>query len=338
MGQRANLVLADEKDYQLFYCHWCANSLTQSVFWGPQTTIAFIQQQRSVPKTEWLDDVWAEGGVVVDVSQQHMLIYGGEDILWDIPLRRLYMALMDEVWQGWSIEWAHRGIVDMAAYLDLDLALVRARQDWAEDIRVPTFELFELSEDRYGSPTLGSLRSQDNQRSVYPFQNELLDFLALGPQLLPRMQSLPAMHEKIIFGERNFPDGGFHIDEQAKRIVYWSKCELDHVEELRQLWEGWEIESLQDRFEEQISLMSEYILFNAKTIDERIKELESLLVRGNHTSGTEMLQKFIDDETSKGHDIQVNPYAMRDDPFELDLATKKAIFDRAVAAWLQKQR
>lgn len=333
MGQRANLVLTDEKDYQLFYCHWCANSITQNVFWGPQSTIAYIQQQRSVPKTEWLDDVWAEGGVVVDVSQRHMLIYGGEDILWDLPLRRLYMALMDEVWQGWSIEWAHQGIVDMAAYLSLDLALVRSR-NWAEDIRVPTFE---LKDSRHGYLTFGSIRTQDNQLSVYPFRNRLLDFLALGSQLLPRMKALPLGHEKTIFGENNFPSGGFHIDEQSKRIFYWSIFEPDHADELRQLWEGWNIESLQDRFEEHFRVTSEYVLFNSKTIDEHIKELENLLVRNPHASGANTLQKIIDDETSKGKDIQVNPYAMRDDPLKLDLAIKKAIFDRAVAAWRQKQ-
>lgn len=151
------------------------------------------------------------------------------------------------------------------------------------------------------------------------------------------MKSLPARHEKTIFGENNFPSGGFHIDEQTKHIFYWSTFEPDHADELRQLWEGWEIESLQDRFEEHFRVTSKYVLFNSKTIDEHIKELENLLVRDPHVSGANTLQKIIDDETSKGKDIQVNPYAMRDNPLKLDLATKKAIFDHAVASWLQKQ-
>ena len=34
MGQRANLAIVDDGTYELFYSHWCANTLDYDVFLG----------------------------------------------------------------------------------------------------------------------------------------------------------------------------------------------------------------------------------------------------------------------------------------------------------------
>ena len=89
MGQRANLVLVEDGKYQLFYSHWCANTLPRDLFWGPEHAVAFIRLQRAVDESGWLDDVWAEGGALLDLDRKRCLLYGGEDILYDVPLRRI---------------------------------------------------------------------------------------------------------------------------------------------------------------------------------------------------------------------------------------------------------
>ncbi|MEM6528524.1 MAG: hypothetical protein AAF653_09525, partial [Chloroflexota bacterium] len=105
MGQRATLLIKNGIDYELYYCHWCANRLDWEIFWGPEYTLNFIRGQQ--PTIEWLDTVWAEGGVVVDTGNNHLLWFGGEDIYFEIPLRHLYMTLLKQVWKGWTIAWAH---------------------------------------------------------------------------------------------------------------------------------------------------------------------------------------------------------------------------------------
>lgn len=57
MGQRANLVIIKQDGYDLHYSHWCANTLPQDLFWGPQHAIAFIEAQPKVDETGWLDDI-----------------------------------------------------------------------------------------------------------------------------------------------------------------------------------------------------------------------------------------------------------------------------------------
>src|SRR5258708_37243128 len=103
MGQRSNLLLVENNSYKLFYCHWCANTLPHDVFWGPEYAIPFVTKQRVIDENDWLDEVWAEGGVVIDLSRRVLLVFGGEDILYDIPLRRLYFALLQEIWIEWDV-------------------------------------------------------------------------------------------------------------------------------------------------------------------------------------------------------------------------------------------
>src|ERR1041385_5492181 len=104
MGQRANLILVDGTGYHLYYCHWCASELPQAVFWGPQFTIPDVLQQRAVGKDNgWLDDVWAEGGMLLDTVRHILLVYGGYDIPADPPLLRLYLELMRETWADWEV-------------------------------------------------------------------------------------------------------------------------------------------------------------------------------------------------------------------------------------------
>lgn len=69
MGQRANLILVEAGKYQLFYSHWCANTLPRDLFWGPDHAQAFIRIQRPVGDSGWLDDVWAEGGAILDIDR-----------------------------------------------------------------------------------------------------------------------------------------------------------------------------------------------------------------------------------------------------------------------------
>ena len=97
MGQRANLAIKKIQGYDLYYCHWCANSLPHDLFWGAAHTEEFIRAQRPVGHDKWLDTVWAEGGAVLDPLDQTLLFFGGGDILYEVPLRRLYLRLMQVV-------------------------------------------------------------------------------------------------------------------------------------------------------------------------------------------------------------------------------------------------
>ena len=83
MGQRANLAIGNANNYELFYSHWCANTLPRDLFWGADHALEFISRQRAVSRDDgWLDTVWAEGGAVIDPNDRVLLLFGGEDVLY----------------------------------------------------------------------------------------------------------------------------------------------------------------------------------------------------------------------------------------------------------------
>ena len=58
MGQRANLIIVQDGQYDLFYTHWAANTLERDLFWSPEFATAFIQMHRKVDEScGWLDEV-----------------------------------------------------------------------------------------------------------------------------------------------------------------------------------------------------------------------------------------------------------------------------------------
>ena len=63
MGDRANYTVRENGQVRLYYSHWGAVTVAEDVFWGPLRTEEFIRNNKVT--TDWLDDVWAQGGIVL---------------------------------------------------------------------------------------------------------------------------------------------------------------------------------------------------------------------------------------------------------------------------------
>ena len=114
MGQRANLILVENGRCSVFYSHWCAASMTRDFFWGPNWATIFIKTQEPRKDGHLLDEIWAEGGAVLDRDARELLLFGGEIEISQIPVRRLYLSLLRRVWEGWDVQWAQEGVADLA--------------------------------------------------------------------------------------------------------------------------------------------------------------------------------------------------------------------------------
>lgn len=332
MGHRANLVLVESTGYQLFFCHWCSKSIPQAAFWGPDQALSFVLQQKPVSRENgWLDDVWSEGGLLIDPTRKVMLLYGGEDLLYVIPLRRLYLELLRENWSGWNIRWAHEGIFDLADYVGLPRSTVFAAREY--DDRVETFNPPNKPEYTH---IVGSLRLEDNSLRLYPLSGDLEWYLSRGPQLVeiaranPGLDSLP-LHEWMT----EFPQGGFHLDPVKKQVAFWTAHDQEIIERIRPFWDGWEFLWLKDRYEYQLEQAGARLTFPLSTVNERMSDIENILL-AEYTSGLKSLLELVKQKEEAGHQVEINPSALRDDPLVLEFSVKKQIFDRAVAAWKSK--
>jgi hypothetical protein len=102
----------------------------------------------------------------MDVERRVLTFFGGEEVSYDVPLRRTLLALMREVWRDWSIEWAHEGVVDVAerAGVPREHVLTVELETGTDDIRPP--------EQPDWTDLVGSVRRPDGTVRLFPLAGE----------------------------------------------------------------------------------------------------------------------------------------------------------------------
>ncbi len=103
------------------------NTVDRDLFWGPEHALAFVRGQKATD--EWLDDVWCEGGALVDLHRRELMLFGGEDIQHDVLRHRVTLAAMRVMWPAWEVRWAFEGLGDFVDHLGLSRELVRSGRE-----------------------------------------------------------------------------------------------------------------------------------------------------------------------------------------------------------------
>jgi hypothetical protein len=293
MGQRANLVVLRDGDWRLYYDHWCANRLDVELFWGPELALQFIEQRDD--DIGWLDDVWCEGAVLLDLDQRVLLFFGGEDVYYDIPLRRAHLALMSANWPEWNIRWAHEGIVSIGDYLKLDRVQFLTGKGPEADGRFTC--LTDYPEDN------STLLTIAETGSVAALQGEgNIELLELGPLALEDVRAAPETAPLIWKGQ--FPGEGVHFDFDRRILSFWSAGTLASIEKIAAAWPGWKVNWLRDDFESHIALSGLDIRLPYRPFAELQAEcIETLRRRHNKEAGNpaRALQQRL------GETAEVNP-------------------------------
>jgi hypothetical protein len=120
MGNRANLVIVKDQDWQLYYSHWAGCRMLDALIGGPELALRYAQSLRQCAKDEWVDPAWADGGAAVDLDRRRLLFFGDE-LMVEMASRRALMSVLGAVWPGYAICWAYDGTVELAGYVGADL-------------------------------------------------------------------------------------------------------------------------------------------------------------------------------------------------------------------------
>ncbi len=347
MGQRANILLVRGESQDLFYCHWCANTLDEALFWGPERAVAFARRQEPVDKEGWLDNVWAEGGAVIDEGRRALLLFGGEDILYDIPLRRVFLDLLGLVWEGWEVRWAHEGIAEMADRAGLPRERVLDRKGLDRPRR--SLDPPELDE---WTDLVGSVRLEDGRLRLFPLGGRADEYLLAGPALLKVAQCeadrrpgwlcrllksewCGVARERIDLGEWkcSFPNSGFHIDVPERAVEFWEAHDVPGAPELiASRWPDWRVVWLRDAYETQLERTGELLRFPARLPEELVENLRAVLLRKAAPNHPLSVVAELDREKGGSH-IEVSSSALHHAPQDVPLETREAILNEALAAW-----
>jgi hypothetical protein len=241
MGSRANFVLIDDDGLRLHYSHWAATQIWSMLVAGPDAASRYIAAQNLCdPETGWLDDVWCEGGAVVDHTTRR-LVFFGDELRWELTAKRAFMALLPLTWPGWTVRWAYDGVGDLAAASDVDRSVVR--RPFEDEWLLPDTALPADHDDAVHLLTVVS-----GGVTAYPLPDEIHTGWH-GPRLLNRLPAGGLARVEL----PELPASGLHIDAGARAVGVWL---TDHcaglVPALHEQWPGWHVEFWEDRYEEQL--------------------------------------------------------------------------------------
>lgn len=337
MGHRANLVVVTAGGVELYYSHWRANLLDRDLFWGPEHATRLARAQRSALEgATWLDEVWAEGGAVLDHVHRVLLWYGGEDIELEIPRRRLVLHLMRACWEGWDVRWAGEGIVDLVRYLGLpdDLVLLERATE-------PRSEPLDLSPPAMpdAANCVMTIVDQGSYR-VLPLEEDPRYWLELGPAFLPALRRAPGL-ERLDWSEWSsaFPLGGLHVDFDRGAAGFWlAPVAADAAARSRRALPGLACEFWRDAYERHLELAGGRLSLPRDDPSRHLEAVRTGLLADDHDRSIVMQTSIAALEREGASTSDVNPFALRDDPVELSLALRNELLNRAVAQWEHRRR
>ncbi len=326
MGQRANLIIIENREYSLYYSHWCANTLTKDLFWGAELAIEFVRLQREVDESGWLDDVWAEGAAVIDCDKCVLLLFGGEDLRYDVQLRRVYLEMLRRVWQSWEVRWAYEGIAEIADYVGYPRAnvLSEKEEDASPSLSPP--------EKRDWTEVVGSFQLSGRLR-LYRLNEDLENYLMVGANIITQCEEFSGLEILYLdeWREGDFPNAGFHIDTNAKTLEYWSANDLPGIpDRVAAKWDGWHVTWHLDNYEFQIDATAGKLRFPTSSIEELQTQLKGMLLNEYGHSPVDTLLRIAEENREKGEEVTINQWALRDDRLELDEIDRQRIFNLAL--------
>jgi hypothetical protein len=303
MGQRANLVLIENGEWQLFYDHWIANSLHYELLWGPSITVDYLRGMKKQEPDSWLDEIWCEGAALVDLDRKHLLWFAWEIAYCWHEIDAL-MALLRYQWQGWTVGWAWQGLVDFVRYLGLPDHLV-IDPNWEQ----PKIRLVEQTDFDEDSTTLASYKQHGEYRVGRIFGWGGLSSELDGDDLAASLALLQAT--ELVWPEAiDGPQYGIHFDCDSQTIYYWQTQVLSlGPERLAALWPNWKTVYLFDNpLQKHLALLPLNIRIERP---DRLTLQRGLITNlGHHyTRGvSNPITKVAERLQQEGKAVQINPY------------------------------
>ena len=330
MGQRANLIVIENNELELYYDHWCANELDAVLFWGVDESIKFFRDHDKKGDEWWLDTVWCEGGAVIDLDKNILLWFGGEDIIYDISLRKLLLELMQTNWPGFRIVWAFEGIADLAAYAGYDINKVIASKNAFSTDKI--LSVFNPDEEINYRDCAISIRNLNNEIEIYTtyLDVSLEEFLLFGSGMVSIKRGAKYYSEYIDNPESdNALHSGIHIDPNKKEIHIWSCFEVVvvHHDRLRKAWDGYKLFYHKDDYEIHTKLTDGKLRFVQRERNVLIHELKQIVCK-EFRDPFNTVNTVINALTEQNKKVEVSAAVFMASKYETNPVLREKMFDR----------
>lgn len=265
MGSRANIVVIEDGCTAIYYHQWVAQDMDSLIILGESNMQFFLESECDLEEDDCslMDNVWAEGGLLMDYDHKLLMWFGGEDSEGCKPYLEALIELLRLAWPGWDIRWADKGNYDFGVYLGLDedelVRIAGAKQELAVG-NIHSIAR-DSPEDQMGVLTIKGAKGCFSRSTGCCFVGDLLSF---GIELTSLYKSMVSS-ETVILDERpdfllqrdvkwavnpsrarrerdasrdegswatlacgyapnRFPEYGIFIDLENKYLEYWTMC------------------------------------------------------------------------------------------------------------------
>lgn len=262
MGNRANLVLVDRDGWRLRYSHWVGCRMLDALLAGPEMAERYILAQETARFL--VDELWADGGLVLDLVERKLLFFGDE-LMATMHERRAMFEVLARVWPGYSISWMYDGAAELADYV----------QSPFHRCDRPSRPELILADDTAKMHHLVTVIDGDGRLRAWPLYWGS-SAAWHGPKLV---ESLPGAGKRVVtLGV--LPESGIHVDMRAESLGVWLTTPVPGLLRwLPQLWPGWRIELWGDRFEEHLLRCGPHVTAPELDLNAGITEAEAWLER-----------------------------------------------------------
>lgn len=240
------------------------------------------------------------------------------------------------MWPGYSIKWAHNGVLDLANYVnysEINQLSEPTSSLWKEN----WLNMFtsENEKDLVGALTLDS----EGTLEIYPLYgfDAGSRILFAGERVITEARAHTG-HSSFIFPDlstESYPDfarEGIHLDEENRMLFFWLAEPLSVFEEQLQLfWPNWTIVNLWDAYEKHELLTRNRLTFLGCS-EELLVERLRCIVCHSYKKGDSMIDDVTNKLTEEGKNVQVNPLIHATNLFEMPLDLQERLFDEAVLA------
>ncbi|RKE23236.1 hypothetical protein [Streptomyces sp. TLI_171] len=240
MGDRANVIVVRENGIHELYRTGWAVGIDLDLLEGPTPVLAMLPELRQ--DGWWLDDIMAQGGILLDLGRKVLLLFAWEGPSTELRHRAAMFGLIRAAWPGWEVRWLYDGPAELRGYVGLDPEYVRCRDS---DLSLAPF-LAPDDEDLAG-PDPGGVVITVSTGRCHVASDAFDHPVREGAALLHRLADAPK-HGVC----RLHVNAGIHLDPERRRLSWWSLYSSPQAHQVAELWPGWTVEFWQDEWERHV--------------------------------------------------------------------------------------
>lgn len=243
MSYPANIVIVEDGRYRVIYNRGGGYPGSEACLFLGSSSDFTLDEFDDPAGERW--NYAADAFYLVDHDQRRLLFQAGYfyDFADGHAYRTLLLQLVQQLWQGWRVDWAYEGAWDLVRHLGADPSVLDPWHGTPPPPRVrgrrgkrPRRSL-ERPSRRYSDSRYYCLVTVDDGDAVraygvQPWRDELLGF---GPSLLDMLPD-----DAALTGCETVPAAGMHIDVPARTGGYWTDLSIGkHLHDVPRTWPGW---------------------------------------------------------------------------------------------------